>query len=400
MKNKENIIKKVKHGLKVAAATALIAVSLTSCANVQTSFSSQDEIVQTSEFLECDTSYMAKQNGDFVRMKHNNGEPIYVCIDEEYSDKYKAVTKESLDYIFGIVGKINNNYHYEIVDKKTFDSKINKTKIYYTYGKEVVDRLGNKNEVDGYAESYSAWYNYFTDNPVMNYYEINISKDVEENRLLLTYVHENMHLFGFKDVYTNEALKTTEKHYGNTFMNVNMCYDIITPNDLACLISLYSDENTDMVRMKQELKKYENKFFNYYANICKEKIKTTEDVMDENFTWSGGIVKEDLDGSLSGTDYKLLVENGEYNLKLIDHYTNQEIDSFKGEASLINGVVILKNVELKRGLYTYSPEDCYEGGYIQDLAVIVKDGKVSLYDYMTNNFFYGFYKTLEKGLTQ
>ena len=400
MKNKENIIKKVKHGLKVAAATALIAVSLTSCANVQTSFSSQDEIVQTSEFLDCDTSYMAKQNGDFVRMKHNNGEPIYVCFDEEYSDKYKAVTKESLDYVFGIVGKINNNYHYEIVDKKTFDSKINKTKIYYTYGKEVIDRLGNKNEVDGYAESYSAWYNYFTDNPVMNYYEINISKDVEENRLLLTYVHENMHLFGFKDVYTNEALKTTEKHYGNTFMNVNMCYDILTPNDLACLISLYSDENTDMVRMKQELQKYETKFYNYYAKLCKEKLKTTEDVDYENFVWFGGIVRINEDGTSVGTDYKLTVENGSYTLQLIDANTKEEVDCVSGETTIQNGVVILKNVELKKGLYLHNEFDCYEGGYIQDLAVITKDGITSLYNHVSNDFLYGGYVSLEKGLTQ
>ncbi len=399
MKNKEALIKKIKHGLKVATATALIALSLTSCANVETSFASQEEVSYSAELLECDTSYLMKQNGDFLRMKHNNGDPIYVCFDESYSEDLKTKATEALDYVFGIVGKINNKYHYEIVDKITFDLKINKTKIYYTFGNEVKDKLGNDREVNGFAENHSAWYNNFTDNPVMNYYEINVDSSLSIDKVLGTFIHEDLHTFGLDDVYTIQAIKKTNKYYGNTYMNVGANFEMITPNDLGCLISLYSDDNTDMVKMKQELKKYENKFYNYYANLCKERYKTTEDVVDENFSWFGGIIRTNEDGSTVGSNYTLRVENGRYLLKIIDVNTNEVVESFSGEATLQNGVMILKNVELKSGLYPYDEQACYKGGYIQDLAVITKDGTTSLYDFASNNFFYGGYISLEKGLT-
>ena len=71
----------------------------------------------TSEFVDIIRTY----DDDFLRMKHNNGDPIYVCFDKEYSEDLKEQAKKSLDYIFGIAGKINNHYHYEIVNKFEFD---------------------------------------------------------------------------------------------------------------------------------------------------------------------------------------------------------------------------------------------------------------------------------------
>ena len=45
----------------------------------------------------------------------------------------------------------------------------------------------------------------------------------------------------------------TKKYYGNTYMLTSTEFKKITPNDLACLISLYADENCDMEKMKAEL---------------------------------------------------------------------------------------------------------------------------------------------------
>ena len=135
MKDKKELIKKIKKGLKIAVATTLLAVSLTSCSVPHQEYATQEEIVETAETLDCDMGYINKtSNNYYVRMKHNNGEPIYVCFDKEYSESLKEMAKESLDYIFGIVGKINSNYTYKIVDKWEFDLMLNKTKIYYSFG--------------------------------------------------------------------------------------------------------------------------------------------------------------------------------------------------------------------------------------------------------------------------
>ena len=405
MKNKEAVIKKIKNGLKVAVAATLISLSLTSCGVIKTQeFTSQEEIVENAEALDCDMSYMMKRDGDFVRMQHNNGEPIYVCFDESYPDDLKEKSKQSLDYVFGIVNKINDKYHYEVVDKEEFEKMGNKTKIYYTFGEHITDHGTHQSVAQGHLESHAAWYNFVTGNPVCLYYELNLNKEqsekTDDKNLLNTLNHELLHAFGLGDVYTTKALQTTTKFYGNTFMNSNIDIDIITPNDLGCLIALYADEDCDVSKMKQELEKYEIKFNKYFAEKCKEKLVTDEDVVDENFIWFGGVVRNFEDGSSVGTDYKLQVENGYYTLQIKDAVTGKQLDLATGEATLQNGVMVLKNVELNKGLYPHNVEDCYEGGFVQDLAVLSKDGVISLYNFTSNDFLYGGYLSLEKGLTQ
>lgn len=400
MKNKESFIKKIKHGLKIAGITALIASSLASCTPIQSPYPTQDEIAYSSELLGCDTGYLMKQNGDFVRMKHNNGEPIYVCFDEAYSSELKEEATEALDYVFGIVGKINDKYHYQVVDKQTFDCKINKTKVYYTFGEHSVDYGTHHSISNAYTKNYYPWYNKYSDNPIYNYYEVNLWRGLSKEDAFSTFLHENLHMMGFNDVYMSGEYKTTVKHYGNTFMNGFMDYNRITPNDLACLISLYADDDCDLKEMQQKLKNYEQKFYNYYADFCKEKAQTTDSLTDENFEWACSITQINKDGTRSSADYKLHVENEQYILTIVDPLTKKVVGSAKGKASLQNGVMVLQNVELQNGLYTYSPDHCYEGGYIQDLAVLMKNGKMSLYDSRYDFTFNGTYNSLEDSVTR
>ena len=261
MKNKNNLIKKIKNGLKLAVATALIATSLTSCGALQ-DYTSQEEIIQAAETFDCDTSYLMKDNNKFIRMKHNDGEPIYVCFDNAYTEDLKDKAKESLDYIFGIVVKINSNYHYKIVNEQEFHSKLGKTKIYYTFGEHVSTYKQYTSVAQGHLEMNKSLYNWITNNPVYSKYEVNINKDKLKDRddesVIYTFNHELLHTFGLGDVYTNLMNKTTDKHYGNTFMNNDAKLDRITPNDLACLISLYApkmavEENSDLINNYKKL---------------------------------------------------------------------------------------------------------------------------------------------------
>ncbi len=401
MKRNE-IIKRIKEGLKIAVATTLLAASLTSCGINNQEFASQEEIVQVGETLDCDLSYMLKENGKFLRMKHNDGEPIYICFDDDFSNELKDTAIKSLDYVFGIVGKINSNYHYKIVEKTEFDLKFNKTKIYYTFGEHVSNYKEHEVVADAHLNYHSLWYNFAIDNPVCNYYELNLSQDrakEDSKKIISSLNHELLHAFGFGDVYTDELRQTTDKYYGNTFMNTGIKFDRITPNDLACLIALYAeDDNIDY--LKEELEKYEKKFYNQFANDCKKKIGTDQDFDKDVFNWSTHITISDLDGKKTGYEYKVDVENGQYKLEIYDYFTKELLDNCTGEVVEINGVLVLKDVELKHGMRPFDKYEHYEGGFIQDFVFVQKDNKDILYNYFNNEIMSGNCYEFEKSLTR
>ena len=174
MKKREPIIKTLKKGIAIIAIGIVLSTGLTSCNFSQQEYVSQEEIIETADLLDCDTGYLMKHNDDFVRMKHNDGEPIYICFDEQYPKDLKEKAKQSLDYIFGIVGKINSKYRYEIVDKAKFDSKLNKTKIFYTFGEVSTTIDGITYESDAHLESHRGYIKSNPDDPLFYYYELKI----------------------------------------------------------------------------------------------------------------------------------------------------------------------------------------------------------------------------------
>ncbi len=397
------IIKKIKNGLKIAVATTLLALSLTSCAGPCQEYVSQEEIIDISNDLECDTGYINEKKDNFVRMKHNDGEPIYVCFDSAYSEDLKTKAIESLDYVFGIVGKINDNYKYQVVNKAIFDLlPPNRTKIYYTLGE--LPAADNSYEVYGHIVRHLGYIDSLPDDPLYYYYEVKMDEDfvnnADEASLKYTLNHELLHAFGFADVYNNSKISATiTKFQGNTYMNNTFKWEMITPNDLACLISLYSDDDCDIEKMKYYLEKYKTKYYNSYTELCKDKLGTNENLNEEDFSFCAILRIEDIDKSKYGYKYEITVENGEYNLEIYDYFSNELIDSCQGKTTNQNGVVVLKNVELKVGLKPNYKQENYSGGYVQDLVIANKDGRAVLYNYHLDTFLSGAIHNLEKSLT-
>ena len=134
---KYSIIKKVKTGLKMAAVALIGAATVAAGAVVYANYEYSDyasnaTINNIAELIDCDKSNLITINGEYVRMEHNGDEPIYVCIDDEYTETERTAVEKSLNNFFGIIGKINSKYRYKIIKKDEFDSIKNKTKIYYT----------------------------------------------------------------------------------------------------------------------------------------------------------------------------------------------------------------------------------------------------------------------------
>lgn len=400
---KEKCIVKLKKALKIGLISTLSALTFCGCSITDKlsgekyqDYSENSQITAIAQALDCDTGYLHE---NFRRMEHNNGEPIYVCFDSSIGQEVKDSAIRSLDYLFGIVGSINDNYYYEVVDKTKFDDLGDKSKIYYDMGEGSLLR-GTAN-ASGFIRSELDIWSMVSTVRVANDFKVTISekflKTSEIEDIYKTCVHELLHAFGFNDVYYNSLFKN-EKYRGDTFMNTTLSMNIkdITPNDLKCLIALYAPEFENLQEQENAVKnykemvaEYENAFYYDFAHSCRDNIQADADITLDEFTWKSDseiYVKNNQTKGYDSVPYthEIVVKNGNYNFNLYEGTTL--IDKCAGEAYLIDGVMVLKNVDLKEGFFpAIMSEINYIGDRVQDLGVAIRKGTVWLVDLSSNS---------------
>ena len=395
---KKPVIKKTKTNLKMVLAgflaSLVLFVSTLGFANLKFSeYSDDNSIEDMADDLDCDMGYISQFGNHFVRMEHNNKEPIYVCLDEELTDKEKESAIKTLDYMFGIVGTINENYTYKIVSKSEYFSKVGKSKIYYKLGTLKSEYEGQEFKSNGYIMSIPNLVSFLTAKRTRNNFIINIDRDQiakseSEVQLEYTLLHELMHAFGFKDVYTVTRLKETDKYQGNTYINSSLDeIGMLTPNDVKCLISLYSQDDTEKDRMYDFLEAYSNNYYQNYTEVVADKYGKIDDFNEREIEIEGGLRVTKEDGSQHGYIYQVNIEDDKYEFRILDYFSNELLDSCSGDIVYANGMAILKDIELKTGMRPYDSSSSYSGGFVQDLVVgyLGKYKKqLTLYDYNTN----------------
>ncbi len=394
MKDKQTKVKKVKKGLKIALISALIAGTITTGAaaihkNVELNdYASTSQIVSVMDELDCDSSYLTKYGSRFLQMEHNGDEPIYVCFDESLNEKEIESAKKSLDEIFGIVGKINKHYRYEIVSKAEYYSKINRTKIYYD--------LSKVDSVCGYVIRKPSLISMLTSKKTYNNYRLfyNRENNINAEEMNYTFMHELFHAFGVEDLYhlkkgvriKPKAIKSLiDTDYGDGTSK-------LTPNDVKCLISLYQEkkdskeEQDDYLNeMKQLLQDYEKEYYSVFANKCKEKTEygCKFDERKINTISSIDIPFGKQKWARFRYDVKILENKYKFTIK---NESGEILDSCNGKVVWANDVAILKDVTLKDGLYPEMPEGYVKfDEFVQDFALLKnEENNIFLYDLGTN----------------
>ena len=176
-------------------------------------YSDINDVYKIAEALDTDTAVITNSGtNDPVRLQHNGEEPIYIAIDNEFSDGQKEGINQAIDYVFGIVNSINSNYTYEIVENTEAAEKFlrGKTVIYYNLG---------------YDYKYSAGSIFSAENiftitagcSLRNIARINIEEeDWAIDNIVENSIHELLHAFGFDDVYTSPPypwIQKTDRYY-------------------------------------------------------------------------------------------------------------------------------------------------------------------------------------------
>lgn len=405
------IVKKVKKALKFAAIGAVISTTLLAGAvgysNAKFASYTSNEVVEDNlEYLNCDTDYLKTYKNQYKRMQHNGDNPIYVFIDENYTEQEKLAVQKSLDKVFGILGTINSKYRYKIVDQEEYSKHKNETRITYTLKNE-------EYAVDGALAQVKSGDNLLTrltDKKLMNNFIISIDREAiystgKENELDLALDHELGHAVCFEDTYEVENREAVfKKNQANTFMNPHYddVFKTFTPNDVKCWIALYAESKEEVQKLNDGfLKEYEDKYYNEILNDCFIKQKKESDLTIENFKLESLLTVNEIDGSQHGYIYEIVIEGKDYTFAIYDKDTNKMLDICRGAVYNINGVKILQNVELKHGFRPMCKDERLEKGLTQDVVVANftggYNGKTTcFYDQFSNWTSFGDVYDLEK----
>ena len=356
----------------------------------------QDEMVK---LLDCQDVYRDKWG---YRLKHNDTQPIYVSISDDFTQAQREEVVKALDYIFGIVGEINDNYRYEIVEK---DFKFAKTSIHF--------RIKGDGDYEGiHKQNFNSFMSLLGGHGMMSYnHTISIDPQFLETQQKRTYsvcVHELLHCFGIDDVYSAK----NKPYVSNTFVNVNVenkGVEMLTPNDMKLLCAMYhkpfaNNEERDAF-VQQVLEKvdaysvefythHDKAFQEYYQKIYEEKgyPQTTIDRLNMHLPIQNGkFTFYQISNSQKIGSIELVLDDSGYTVTTFDHNQNQ-LDSCSGKAYMVNNAVYLQNVNL-------DPLLSDANSYVDLCLYLQADGKYVLKDLTDSAVFYGTNLKLELDLS-
>ncbi|MBP3344614.1 MAG: hypothetical protein J6K97_00225 [Clostridia bacterium] len=325
----------------------------------ENNYSKNEQILKIAEGINADMSYV---KSDYSKMQYNEGEPIYVCFDEKMPEANRKKAIEALDYMFGIVGEIDSNYKYKIVDENMYAKLGDETKIYFEHDLESKDSK-SKNEF------------------LINSYGFNLDSSFYTKGLLQA--------FGLDDFSVSQIVQG-DRVQGNTFNHgvIREKAGIITPNDYKCLLALYTPEikyapqEEDIIGWyNDKVQEYERMYYSRFAEGIQKAYGNGEIIEQRNFVWNSK--KVFVDENLC-YDWRVEVENDKYAFIIVDGEGNV-LDSCRGEVSWNDGMAFLKDVKLKEGFTPGHDYHSYSGGYVDDIVLLKSEGFVRMLNGPTMN---------------
>lgn len=405
MKNKK-IVREVS--ATVLAASILLGGAATMIGvrnNMKVSSASQVSTIANE--LDADLTVLTNNDRNVVyRMEHNNGEPIYVSVDEDFNDVEKQHIKWSLDYVFGVVGEINDNYKYEIVSEQNRKSESDKGKTTIRFEEDkafFTNGLGMSDRTEGLCSRGVDKISTYSDTPVYDTFLITYDRENNEKyddlERRYTFLHELVHAFGFDDVHNTLAHSNGNTRFcGNTVMNskIGTKTSCFTPDDYRCIISAYAPRMNEqelvsfIKEYKQKVKDYDESYYGAYSALCENKLDVVSDLdttKDYAATYQRKLTDEK--GNVIIENISIEIKDGKYDLKIFDK-NGVLLDETSGITIDCKNTFLLKDAELEKGLRPLTQNNQYINSYINDF-VFMKDsktGKYIFYDLADNDGLY------------
>ena len=369
----------LKRFAKVGVTISLVAASLFSvlfgyARGTGSHYKSDEQVAAIVSELDSDDSLLQESriaHNGFLPYNNNN-KPICVSFSKEYEGtRYKRIAINALDYIFGLLSEINDNYSYKVVSTP-------EVAVRQGFGESVIrfyekDLVGENKSAHGTEQSKRNLIDIFSGKNMFSDIFINADFDLlnkcSDEYVFYVFVHELTHGFGRNDVYDKSGINYPNGINYDTYMFVRYPESIfpqmLTPDDYVQLLSEYSKKyNTDaekeacIQRCKYLLQEYKNKYYQTFADTLNDKFQTDgkkiKNAEAENYNFSRTIVY--TDGEMAKHLYQLEVKDGRYKLTILND-DGEVIDCAKGEVIQHGNYKFLKNIYLKHGITPLNKDD-------------------------------------------
>ncbi len=306
------------------------------------------------------------------RLAHNGNEPIYVTISKGFSGDEIEKIKSAFTYIENIFKDINSSYRFEYVE----NNLLNKLA-----GKVTIDVKDTDNP-NYYGRAYVGGHSMFKSDYLINSkIELRTKKHDESERFdesewfSEAVLHEILHLFQMQDLYK----KDMEKEISTSFIFVDSNTNIVpelTPQDYRALHAVYNknyivngvvdkEKLADTVNL---INLYEQNYYSVRANIIRNNyfIKynyqniTSQNAEGANYKFKSG-----------SYDMSVQLNNGKYNFNVTHRASGENVSSDTGDYLIVDGAVVLKNVETNRKYYNTSILSVYDR--VADFMILQTD---------------------------
>lgn len=337
-------LKKVATAMLYTALGLMIIPEATNAIKIQSqNYKTDSQIVEDAQYFNADmrvSNYFASANfltkTNFKRLAHNNDNPIYVAISNNFDNNEKLIINNVLDYYEDLFLNINSHYKFKVVSEVEayLQSLTGKNVIYYQEKNLKVNGLN-------VTKPNLLNFNFTKDSTIK--IEKDITDEVEEYYI---FMHETAHAFGLGDVYTSSVRHYDTFMYGSHFaQEVKMLY----PNDVAMLYAMYCEDfrsgrEIDQNKLLQAQTSFEN-----YKDLFYDKAFQS---ISGNYAYANEIDEEAVNNNI----FSFTMMNYNENSNNVDYFKYKF--AFNNEKDMLLSITDQQNNELWQTTTNY---DFYNG---------------------------------------
>ena len=383
----------------------------------QQDYKTTQQIYQDGAAYGTDMSISSYQNyfSEFTRLKHNDDEPIYVYISEQFNQREVELIKEMYANIELYFQTINPNYKFEFVNEFTLANKAINGKTVITYG-----RMKMENGAGFCLKTPSLLNPNFTAKEVIMIdtsitipeekpdYAKMTEKEIEDYESAFADFRASIYEEGFyhglgfaNDVYyKNKERKfyefgmnaTTENLYQNTFiLNDSKRYMVdLFPEDYKMLQAMYNQTQTQE-QVLQMIDTYENIFYasrkdaiDYLLGTYKTQsgakvsLQTISQQESQNMlietSQQYNMYNKDNQYENLGLlvyDFKITLKDGTITFEVYNQDTKELLETSSAKYKNIDGVIFVENLVFEKVKVTFNSGMTYnvDGKVINSFAI-------------------------------
>lgn len=291
-----------------------------------------------------------KENSkELTRLKPNDTNKIYVGVSDDIPDRTKENINKVVEQYNKVFSYVNDAYKFETcsLPESYKYSQEDKTTINFRYSSLTETEIASTRHGCYFDDNKREYKTTYISHAII-FLNSNFFGELIDDCQILTIKHELAHALGFADTYTIYGDETTIVNY-----KLNGFSTYLSPNDFKMIYVAYGNKHINkdgsynqekMDEVKQIIKKYENKYYDYFIGKMKKSILEGKTYNNKEINISNfqKISKEEISGlTFTKNDIPISIDGDKFTY-VIDGKT-QAGELIAGEDYIVLPDIILKN---------------------------------------------------------